>query len=91
MTSSTSPIHPPSHLVVKAAYGKLLLTKKDVLSHLQEGKDFQILSPFSSGTYCSKTEIIRFCLTLEVRYGKNLSKLIIITPSDIITTSDEQN
>lgn len=80
---SPTPTYSASHLVVKPAYGRTLLTKKEVLLYFNDGKDFQILSPNTTGTYCSKTEVQRFLLILEVRYGKDLSKLLLLSIKDL--------
>lgn len=49
---SPTPTYSASYLVVKPAYGRTLLTKKEVLLYFKDGKDFQILSPNTTGTYC---------------------------------------
>ncbi len=66
-------------LVVRPAYGVKLNSQKAINEHYANNKDFEILgyNPVG-GTYVSKSECERFELTLEVRYGQNLTKLHIV-------------
>lgn len=67
--------------VVKPAYSTVLNTKAEVLRHYNNKKDFKILSvgrPGLFGRYVSKSEVQKYNLVLEVRFGKNLEKATII-------------
>jgi hypothetical protein len=68
-----------NYLVVKPAYGRSPNSKKAIKELYNDGKDFQILSVMHGpGRYISKTEVEKHNLTLEIRYGKNLEKVMIL-------------
>ena len=71
----------PNWLVCVPAYGRKLTTKAQVLDHYKAGRDFRILGPKTSGTYVSSHEAAKYNLTLEIRYGTDLSKLHVIAPN----------
>lgn len=67
------------YIVVKAAYGKELLSEKDVLDHYLSGKDFMILSfTHGPGSYINIIDCERNAkkpISLEVRFGKKSQKV----------------
>ena len=71
----------PEFITVKAAYGKELLSEKDVLQHYLEGKDFMILSlHHGAGSYLNRTDCERASkpISLEVRFGKKSQKVTLL-------------
>ena len=68
-------------ITVKAAYGKELLSEKEVLQHYLDGKDFMVLSlHHGAGSYlnCMDCERAKKPISLEVRYGKNSQKVTLL-------------
>lgn len=75
----------PEFITVKAAYGKELLSEKEVLQHYLEGKDFMILSlHHGAGSYlnCMDCERAKKPISLEVRFGKKSQKVTLLDTSD---------
>ena len=71
----------PEFITVKAAYGKELLSEKDVLQHYLDGKDFMILSiHHGAGSYlnCIDCERAKKPISLEVRFGKKSHKVTLL-------------
>ena len=71
----------PEFITVKAAYGKELLSEKDVLQHYLDGKDFMILSIHHGvGSYlnCIDCERAKKPISLEVRFGKKSQKVTLL-------------
>jgi hypothetical protein len=71
----------PEFITVKAAYGKELLSEKDVLQHYLDGKDFMILSLYHGpGSYlnCMDCERASKPISLEVRFGKKSQKVTLL-------------
>ena len=71
----------PEFITVKAAYGKELLSEKDVLQHYLDGKDFMILSlHHGAGSYlnCMDCERAKKPISLEVRFGKKSQKVTLL-------------
>ena len=72
----------PEFITVKAAYGKELLSEKDVLQHYLDGKDFMILSPLHHGvgSYLNREncERAKKPISLEVRFGKKSQKVTLL-------------
>lgn len=71
----------PEFITVKAAYGKELLSEKDVLQHYLEGKDFMILSlHHGAGSYLNilDCERAKKPISLEVRFGKKSQKVTLL-------------
>lgn len=71
----------PELITVKAAYGKELLSEKEVLQHYLEGKDFMILSlHHGAGSYlnCMDCERATKPISLEVRFGKKSQKVTLL-------------
>lgn len=71
----------PEFITVKAAYGKELLSEKDVLQHYLEGKDFMILSlHHGAGSYLNILDCERATkpISLEVRFGKKSQKVTLL-------------
>ena len=71
----------PEFITVKAAYGKELLSEKEVLQHYLDGKDFMILSlHHGAGTYLNilDCERAKKPISLEVRFGKKSQKVTIL-------------
>ena len=67
----------PEFITVKAAYGKELLSEKEVLQHYLEGKDFMVLSlHHGAGSYLNRIDCERAKkpISLEVRFGKKVKK-----------------
>jgi hypothetical protein len=75
----------PEFITVKAAYGKELLSEKEVIQHYLDGKDFMILSlHHGAGSYLNKqncdianTRGIK-AISLEVRFGKKSQKVTLL-------------
>ena len=74
----------PTYLNVQPAYGVFLNSQKAVREHYDALKDFQILT-LGSGyrRYINKTDVERAAqrgesLTLEVRYGKDGAKVMLL-------------
>lgn len=73
-----------SYLEVQPGYGVFLNSQKAVREHYNALKDFQILTIGSDcGRYINKTDVERAAergesLTLEVRYGKNNNKVMLL-------------
>ena len=68
-------------ITVKAAYGKELLSEKEVLQHYLEGKDFMILSlHHGAGSYLNimGCERAKKPISLEVRFGKKSQKVTLL-------------
>lgn len=75
----------PEVITVKAAYGKELLSEKEVLQHYLEGKDFMILSLHHGvGSYLNILDCERATkpISLEVRFGKKSQKVTLLDTSD---------
>lgn len=75
----------PEFITVKAAYGKELLSEKEVLQHYLEGKDFMILSlHHGAGSYLNilDCERAKKPISLEVRFGKKSQKVTLLDTSD---------
>ena len=71
----------PEFITVKAAYGKELLSEKDVLQHYLDGKDFMILSlHHGAGSYINSLDCTRAetPISLEVRFGKKSQKVTLL-------------
>lgn len=71
----------PQYITVKAAYGKELLSEKDVLQHYLDGKDFMILSlHHGAGSYLNILDCERATkpISLEVRFGKKSQKVTLL-------------
>lgn len=70
----------PKYISCQPAYGVNLNSQKDVIEHYNAGKDFMVLSMFHNpGSYISKKEVESAGdVVLEVRYGKNLTKVYMI-------------
>ena len=71
----------PEFITVKAAYGKELLSEKDVLQHYLDGKDFMILSlQHGAGSYLNILDCERASkpISLKVRFGKKSQKVTIL-------------
>ena len=71
----------PEFITVKAAYGKELLSEKDVLQHYLEGKDFMVLSlHHGAGSYLNilDCERAKKPISLEVRFGKKSQKVTLL-------------
>lgn len=71
----------PEYITVKAAYGKELLSEKEVLQHYLDGKDFMILSFFhGAGSYLNILDCERASkpISLEVRFGKKSQKVTLL-------------
>ena len=69
------------HITVKPAYGKELLSEKDVLQHYLDGKDFMILSlHHGAGSYLNilDCERAKKPISLEVRFGKKSQKVTLL-------------
>ena len=68
-----------STIPVQPSYGVKLNNQKQVREHYEQGRDFDILSVFhGQGRKISKHEAQENGLSLEIRYGKNGEKLMII-------------
>jgi len=68
-----------SHIPVKAAYGRELTSQKEVLKYYEEDKDFEVLSLFHNpGSKVNKTDAEREGVSLEIRYGKDGSKVLVV-------------
>ena len=73
------------YITVKPAYGKELLSEKEVLQHYIDGKDFMILSlHHGAGSYLNilDCERAKKPISLEVRFGKKSQKVTILDTSD---------
>ena len=71
----------PEYITVKPAYGKELLSEKEVLQHYLDGKDFMILSlQHGAGSYlnCMDCERAKKPISLEVRFGKKSQKVTLL-------------
>lgn len=71
----------PEFITVKAAYGKELLSERDVLDHYLSGKDFMILSlHHGAGSYLNILDCERAAkpISLEVRFGKKSQKVTLL-------------
>ena len=71
----------PEFITVKAAYGKELLSEKEVLQHYLDGKDFMILSlHHGTGSYLNILDCERASkpISLEVRFGKKSQKVTLL-------------
>ncbi len=71
----------PEFITVKAAYGKELLSEKEVLQHYLDGKDFMILSfSHGAGSYLNILDCERASnpISLEVRFGKKSQKVTLL-------------
>jgi len=74
----------PTYLNVQPAYGVFLNSQTAVREHFAANKDFQILTVGSGyRRYINKTDVERARergenLTLEVRYGKDGTKVMIL-------------
>jgi len=71
----------PEFITVKAAYGKELLSEKEVLTHYLDGKDFMILSlVHGPGSYLNIIDCERASkpISLEVRFGKKSQKVTLL-------------
>ena len=68
------------YITVTPAYGRVLNSQKEVKEYYESGKDFRVLSVFASGTFLNKEDVERSDsgIKLEVRYGKNGKKAMII-------------
>ena len=74
------------YITVKPAYGKELLSEKEVLQHYIDGKDFMILSlHHGAGSYLNilDCERAKKPISLEVRFGKKSQKVTILDTSDV--------
>ena len=67
-----------SYIPCKAAYGVQLNSKKEVREHYDANKDFENLSMYHRGSYINKQDSETFSMNLEIRYGKNGTKVMII-------------
>lgn len=66
-------------IVVKPGYGKVLHRPQEVRKYYDDGHDFEVLSIFHGpGRYLSKRDVQREGLILEVRYGNNEEKVIVL-------------
>ena len=75
----------PEFITVKAAYGKELLSEKEVLQHYLDGKDFMILSfPHGVGSYIDILDCERASnpISLKVRFGKKSQKVTLLDTTD---------
>jgi len=75
----------PEYITVKPAYGKELLSEKDVLQHYLDGKDFMILSlHHGAGSYLNilDCERAKKPISLEVRFGKKSQKVTLLDTSN---------
>ena len=71
----------PEFITVRAAYGKELLSEKDVLQHYLEKKDFMVLSlHHGAGSYLNRENCERASkpISLEVRFGKKSQKVTLL-------------
>lgn len=71
----------PEFITVKAAYGKELLSEKEVLQHYLDGKDFMVLSlHHGAGSYLNILDCERASkpISLEVRFGKKSQKVTLL-------------
>ena len=71
----------PEFITVKPAYGKELLSEKDVLQHYLDGKDFMILSlHHGAGSYLNimDCERAKNPISLQVRFGKKGQKVTLL-------------
>ena len=71
----------PEFITVKAAYGKELLSEKEVLTHYLDGKDCMILSlVHGPGSYLNIMDCERAAkpISLEVRFGKKSQKVTLL-------------
>lgn len=71
----------PEFITVKAAYGKELLSEKEVLQHYLDGKDFMVLSlHHGAGSYLNilDCERAKKPISLEVRFGKKSQKVTLL-------------
>ena len=76
----------PEFITVKAAYGKELLSEKEVIQHYLEGKDFMILSfCHGAGSYLNILDCERASkpISLEVRFGKKSQKVTLLDTSNV--------
>lgn len=68
-------------ITVKAAYGKELLSEKEVIQHYLDGKDFMVLSlHHGAGSYLNilDCERAKKPISLEVRFGKKSQKVTLL-------------
>ena len=71
----------PEYITVKPAYGKELLSEKEVLQHYLDGKDFMILSlHHGAGSYLNIMDCERASkpISLQVRFGKKSQKVTLL-------------
>ena len=71
----------PEFITVRAAYGKELLSEKDVLQHYLDKKDFMVLSlHHGAGSYLNRENCERAArpISLEVRFGKKSQKVTLL-------------
>lgn len=76
----------PEYITVKAAYGKELLSEKEVLQHYLDGKDFMILSlQHGAGSYLNILDCERASkpISLQVRFGKKSQKVTLLDTTDV--------
>lgn len=67
-------------MIIKAAFGVLLNSKKAVREHLEANKDFVILDVFSSnpGSYINISDMRYNGITqVQIRYGKGDRKVMV--------------
>ena len=75
----------PEFITVKPAYGKELLSEKEVLQHYLDGKYFMILSlTHGAGSYLNILDCERSKkpISLQVRFGKKSQKVTLLDTSN---------
>ena len=67
------------YITVRPAYGVKLNSQKAVREHFEADKDFEVMDVFyAGGRYVNKADAEKFGLKLEVRYGYQYTRSVIL-------------